>query len=161
MVTTTVNADLDPRVLLEIIGIQIESAKQGLDLGGVMPDALGGFSETDMRVLGLISGLITAAMFNATHHEYGELYRRATHDALTGIANRSLFYDRLRQALAHAQRLSQRVAVLNLDMDGLKPIDDTHGHRAGIRRFAKWRSASAAPAGSQTPPRASAATNSE
>lgn len=89
------------------------------------------FAEQHLSVLELMSGLIAAAMFHSAQYETNELYHRATHDALTGLANRALFYDRLRQGLALARRKSKQVGILNLDMDGLKPINDTHGHRAG------------------------------
>lgn len=89
------------------------------------------FDAADLAVLGMMSELIAAAMFHATKYETDALFHRATHDALTGLANRALFFDRLRQNLAQAQRNSERMAVLNLDMDGLKPINDLHGHRAG------------------------------
>lgn len=89
------------------------------------------FAEQHLSVLELMSGLIAAAMFHSAQYEMNELYHRATHDALTGLANRALFYDRLRQGLALARRKAKPVGILNLDMDGLKPINDVHGHRAG------------------------------
>ncbi|HEY1398095.1 CHASE domain-containing protein [Roseateles sp.] len=57
--------------------------------------------------------------------------RAAFHDALTGLPNRVLLADRLRQAIASAQRLKQAVAVAYLDLDGFKAVNDTHGHDAG------------------------------
>jgi diguanylate cyclase (GGDEF)-like protein len=90
-----------------------------------------GFSERHVQILGLMSDLIAAAMFHAVQYETSELYHKATHDALTGLANRALFYDRLRQCVALARRKSGQVGILNLDMDGLKPINDQMGHRAG------------------------------
>jgi diguanylate cyclase (GGDEF)-like protein len=97
----------------------------------VLSSEVGGFTEADIQVLGLMSELIAAAMFNATKLESSELYYRATHDALTDIANRSSFFDHLRRFLAHAERHSERVGILYLDVDGLKPINDAFGHRAG------------------------------
>jgi diguanylate cyclase (GGDEF)-like protein/PAS domain S-box-containing protein len=55
----------------------------------------------------------------------------ATHDALTGLPNRVLFNDRLNLALAQAQRHRQRLAVLLLDLDRFKDINDTLGHSVG------------------------------
>lgn len=98
------------------------------------------FDDDDLRVLDMMSGLIAAAMYHAAKYETNELFYQATHDALTGLPNRALFYDRLRHNLAQAHRESRRVGILNLDMDGLKPVNDQLGHRAGdaaIREFAE------------------------
>jgi diguanylate cyclase (GGDEF)-like protein len=97
----------------------------------VVSPAVDAFSSSDIQVLGLMSELIAAAMYHAAKFETSELYHRATHDGLTGLANRALFYDRLRQCLIQAERHSERVGILNLDMDGLKPINDQYGHQAG------------------------------
>lgn len=55
----------------------------------------------------------------------------AYHDLLTGLPNRLLFDDRLHLELTHAQRNSQPLAVLFLDLDNFKPINDTYGHGVG------------------------------
>ena len=60
--------------------------------------------------------------------EYAHL---ATHDALTGLANRVLLDDRLTQAINHAKRFNECVAVIFCDLDNFKPINDNYGHSAG------------------------------
>src|SRR5437870_2547770 len=60
-----------------------------------------------------------------------ELERLALHDPLTGLPNRSLLLDRLEQALRPARRLSTPLALLVMDLDRFKEINDTFGHRAG------------------------------
>ena len=55
----------------------------------------------------------------------------AEHDYLTGLPNRVLFRDRLQQALATARRKLSQVAVLYIDLDHFKDINDTHGHNVG------------------------------
>lgn len=89
------------------------------------------FDDDDLHLLGLMSDLIAAAMFHAATYATSELFHLATHDGLTGLANRSLFLERLRHCLAQAQREDSQFGLLNLDMDGLKPINDRYGHRAG------------------------------
>lgn len=97
----------------------------------VMASAPAAFDADDRHVLGLMSDLIAAAMFHAATYGTNELFHLATHDGLTGLANRSLFLERLRHCLAQARRDAAPFGVLNLDMDGLKPINDRYGHRAG------------------------------
>lgn len=55
----------------------------------------------------------------------------AWHDSLTGLANRNLLSERLNEALKLASRLDKKVAVMLLDLDKFKPVNDLHGHAAG------------------------------
>ncbi len=55
----------------------------------------------------------------------------AQHDALTGLPNRSLLRERLLRAIAHAQRNGRKLAVIFLDLDDFKTVNDTFGHDAG------------------------------
>ncbi|MDD1612221.1 MAG: PAS domain S-box protein [Methylococcaceae bacterium] len=55
----------------------------------------------------------------------------AHYDSLTGIPNRMLLVDRLRQAIVRAKRRSQQLAVVYIDLDGFKAINDKYGHAAG------------------------------
>jgi diguanylate cyclase (GGDEF)-like protein len=60
-----------------------------------------------------------------------QLSQMAFYDALTGLPNRSLLADRLQLAMAQADRREQRLALVFLDLDGFKPVNDIYGHEAG------------------------------
>ncbi len=60
-----------------------------------------------------------------------ELTTQATHDALTGLGNRALLWERLAGALARSRRSHTQVGVLLLDLNGFKLVNDTYGHGVG------------------------------
>ena len=64
-------------------------------------------------------------------HEAQEAAHRALHDPLTGLPNRVLFSDRLAQSLRRHRRVPSSLAVLYLDLDGFKPVNDRMGHEHG------------------------------
>ena len=73
--------------------------------------------------VGMIVTLLEDEIRQSSHLAY--------HDALTGSPNRRLLQDRLQQALAHADRVGRKVAVLLLDLDDFKQVNDNFGHRVG------------------------------
>lgn len=60
-----------------------------------------------------------------------ELTHRAFHDSLTGLANRALFHDRVEHALQRNSRTGADIAVVYLDVDGFKTVNDSRGHESG------------------------------
>ncbi|MEN8168714.1 MAG: diguanylate cyclase [Pseudomonadota bacterium] len=60
-----------------------------------------------------------------------KLSHQASHDSLTGLPNRAFFTEQLTNSLAHAQRRQNLLALLFMDLDGFKQVNDTYGHEAG------------------------------
>jgi diguanylate cyclase (GGDEF)-like protein/PAS domain S-box-containing protein len=79
----------------------------------------------------LIGAVAVLQDVSVAHQMAVEMAHRAHHDALTGLPNRVLFMDRLRQQLQLAQRTGSRVAVMYLDLDHFKHINDQYGHAGG------------------------------
>ena len=80
------------------------------------------------QAVGLISCDITARQARESEHAHA-----ATHDPLTGLANRALLLDRLQMSMARIGRSCDSVLVMLLDLNGFKTVNDTHGHSAGDR----------------------------
>ncbi|MEV7624667.1 GGDEF domain-containing protein [Actinoplanes sp. NPDC089786] len=82
-----------------------------------------------VKALDTLRTQLTLALENAA--STAELRHLAMHDPLTGLANRAFLHERLRQALARSRRHTADTAVLLLDLDRFKQINDTLGHEAG------------------------------
>lgn len=75
----------------------------------------------------------TAIIRDVTERRAAEdrIHRLAHYDSLTGLPNRMLFFDRMGQAISIARRAPHELALLYLDLDKFKPVNDTLGHNAG------------------------------
>jgi diguanylate cyclase (GGDEF)-like protein/PAS domain S-box-containing protein len=87
------------------------------------------FAQADLDFLDLMSSFVgTAIERERRQHELEEM---AFHDGLTGLANRALLEEHTVASIARARRTGERLAIHYIDLDGFKPINDTHGHAAG------------------------------
>lgn len=84
-----------------------------------------------LRIGGLLLSLLVAALTYVAFSERIHIRHLATHDPLTNLPNRRLLSDRLEQAIAKARREGTGFAILGMDLDNFKPINDQYGHYAG------------------------------
>ena len=137
-----VDVDSDPlwaghRELAAAHGIRACWSAPVMDIGGGAPLATidtyhaepGEPAPAYVRLINLCLHL--AALAIDRHRAVAELAHQATHDPLTGLPNRALFLDRLETALARRRADDSSVAVLFLDLDRFKVINDSLGHEAG------------------------------
>jgi len=87
------------------------------------------FSDDEQRRFGSLVRQVGVAIENATLHE--QLRRQATTDELTGLANHRRFQEVLRDEVTRSARSGQPLALVMLDIDNFKRVNDTHGHQQG------------------------------
>ena len=101
-----------------------------LALGGVLILLAMGISEAIRRLLWR-DALTICEQLRLLELAGTRLEHEATHDPLTGLANRVLFYRRLEEAIVHAGEEGFSLAVLYVDLDDFKQVNDMHGHAVG------------------------------
>ncbi len=89
----------------------------------------GGFSTESVALIELFSQLIGASIGNIKMFE--KIQRQATTDGLTGLVNHRTFYDTLEKELWRSRRYGGHISLVMIDVDNLKKINDSYGHRAG------------------------------
>jgi diguanylate cyclase (GGDEF)-like protein len=122
----------------DLIRTALEQMRQATKQAISLHVALGGL----LILLAIAIALITRRSLQRNSHiihaQVSELEKagsllehQATHDPLTGLANRALFYRRLEDAIQHASEEHFSVAVMYIDLDDFKQVNDVHGHAAG------------------------------
>lgn len=117
--------------LRSMVVVPLSHGEQAVGVLKVIAAQPASFDARAVAILQLMSGVIAAAMYHASKYDIDQLYHQATHDAMTNLPNRAHYFDRLRSSLALAERQRHKLGILGVDMNGLKYINDTYGHRAG------------------------------
>jgi len=124
----------EQKSLLDLVKLGV--ATDGRELAGVRKDGTDFSLEIGLDPIETMDGTnILASVVDVTERKrlQSEIKHQAFHDALTGLPNRLLFMDRLSIAQARAKRHMQGVAVIFIDLDNFKVINDSLGHQAGDR----------------------------
>jgi diguanylate cyclase (GGDEF)-like protein len=136
---TIVNAS--PRVTLEAVGLKdLDALKSALACPLYFNDALIGclelyhtepdhYTEDHVRLLERVAEQAGAVVHNSIVFE--QTHEDSLTDALTGLPNRRSMFVHLSRELARAERLKSEVALIVMDVDGFKAINDTYGHQVG------------------------------
>jgi diguanylate cyclase (GGDEF)-like protein len=112
-----------------IIGIPLKVSDTVVGVMNLSRMTVGGFTNSELRLLSLLSDQAAVAISNASLHQM--ISRQAYSDTLTGLPNRRALDERLEEEVLSARRNSYSFAVIMMDLDGFKQVNDTYGHATG------------------------------
>jgi diguanylate cyclase (GGDEF)-like protein len=112
-----------------IIGIPLKVGDTVVGVMNLSRPTLGGFSGSELRLLSLLSDQAAVAISNASLHQM--ISRQAYSDTLTGLPNRRALDERLEEEVSAARRNNYSFAIIMMDLDGFKAVNDTYGHTVG------------------------------
>jgi len=112
-----------------IIGIPLKIGDTVVGVLNMARSIIGGFSPSELRLLGLLADQAAVAISNANLHQM--ISRQAYSDTLTGLPNRRALDERLEEEVQSARRNNYSFAVVMMDLDGFKDVNDTYGHSTG------------------------------
>ena len=122
-------AGLRARGIRSTAAVGVRGRNGAFGVVAVHAPVVGKFSAEDAQWLQSVADLLASALDR--EHSEARVRHQSLHDALTGLPNRALFYDRIDHAFSRAEREGTSVAVLLLDVDQFKTINDSLGHEAG------------------------------
>jgi diguanylate cyclase (GGDEF)-like protein len=112
-----------------IIGIPLKVGSTVVGVMNLARSTMGGFSSSELRLLSLLSDQAAVAISNASLHQM--ISRQAYSDTLTGLPNRRALDERLEEEVLAARKNNYSFAVIMMDLDGFKDVNDTYGHPVG------------------------------
>jgi diguanylate cyclase (GGDEF)-like protein len=112
-----------------IIGIPLKMGEKVVGVMNLSRDKTGGFSMSELRLLHMLANQASVAIYNASLHQ--SVSKKAYTDTVTGLANRRALDEHLEAEIINARRTNSKFAVIMMDLDGFKSVNDTHGHDVG------------------------------
>jgi len=112
-----------------IIGIPLKVGNTVVGVMNMARSIRGGFSDSELQLLKMLSDQAAIAISNASLHQL--ISRQAYSDTLTGLPNRRALDERLEEEVQAARKNNYSFAVIMMDLDGFKDVNDTYGHPVG------------------------------
>jgi diguanylate cyclase (GGDEF)-like protein len=112
-----------------IVGLPLNAGDAVLGVMNVARSTVGGFSASELQMLKMLSDQAALAISNASLHQM--VSHQAYSDTLTGLPNRRALDERLEEEIQSARKNSYSFAVIMMDLDGFKAVNDTYGHLVG------------------------------
>jgi diguanylate cyclase (GGDEF)-like protein len=121
--------DLTTKWTGSIIGIPLKFNNSIVGVMNLSRSTTGAFGRAEIRLLGLLADQAAVAISNASLHR--QMTQQANTDSITGLPNRRALDERLQDEVRYAQRMKSQFAVVMMDLDGFKLVNDTYGHAVG------------------------------
>ena len=112
-----------------IIGIPLKIGEKVVGVMNLSRNNVGSFSTSELRLLNMLANQAAVAISNASLHQ--SISIKAYTDTVTGLANRRALDEHLESELISARRTGSSFAVIMMDLDGFKSVNDTYGHDVG------------------------------
>lgn len=112
-----------------IIGMPLKMGHKVVGVMNLSRDKTGGFSTSELRLLHMLANQAAVAISNASLHQ--SVSKKAYTDTVTGLPNRRALDEHLEAEIVNARRTNSPFAVIMMDLDGFKSVNDTFGHDLG------------------------------
>ncbi len=112
-----------------IVGIPLKTNNHVVGVMNLSRSMPGDFAPSELRLMGLLADHAAVAISNASLHQL--VSKQAYSDSVTGLPNRRALDERLEREISQAKRAGHSFAIVMMDLDGFKNVNDTYGHAVG------------------------------
>ena len=129
MKTHSIYKDAPPSWSGSIIGIPLKIGEKVVGVMNLSRHSTGSFLTSELRLLNMLANQAAVAISNASLHQ--SISKKAYTDTITGLANRRALDEHLEAEIINSRRTNSMFAVIMMDLDGFKSVNDTYGHEVG------------------------------